>query len=141
MHLMCAVVLIGLLVWSSTDKAQAYLWRCHTPAGDIWTDQAGHSGDCEEYDPVFNPAAALPQGKSLIPQLRQPPSEPPSVLVAPPPPFYPWASYDPWFRPYPYAPYYFYPYYPAYRPYYGAGLFLGPPPLMFHFGGSRWRRF
>ena len=40
------------------SPASAYVWRCHTPNGDVWTSQPPQYGDCEEYDGTFNPGAA-----------------------------------------------------------------------------------
>jgi hypothetical protein len=57
-RLTLAILAIGLLVIAS--PASAYVWRCHTPNGDVWTGQPPQSGDCEEFDGTFNPSAAPP---------------------------------------------------------------------------------
>jgi hypothetical protein len=134
-RLTLAILAIGLLVIVS--PASAYVWRCHTPNGDVWTGQPPQSGDCEEFDGIFNPNAALPVAPPVqyAPQYAPPPPPPPA------PPVYAY--------PYPYpVPY---PYYPSPRYYYGGpGLYLGLPPFVFdfrfgghghggHFRGHRWR--
>src|SRR5437899_1297135 len=50
-RLALAILAIGLFL--SASPASAYVWRCHTPSGNVWTSQPPASGDCEEYDGVF----------------------------------------------------------------------------------------
>ena len=132
-RLTLAILAIGLLVIAS--PASAYVWRCHTPNGDVWIGQPPQSGDCEEFDGTFNSNAV-------------PPAAPP-VQYAPPPPPPPVPPVYAYPYPYPYpVPY---PYYPSPRYYYGGpGLYLGLPPFVFdfrfgghghggHFRGHRWR--
>src|SRR5437870_13766155 len=115
-RLTLGVLAIGLLLFAS--PASAYVWRCHTPNGDVWTSQPPQSGNCEEYDGTFNPNAA-PEAQPPVqyaPQYALPPQQPP-------PAYYPY--------PYPYpVPY---PYYPYPRYYGGPGLYLGLPPFIFDF--------
>ena len=131
-RLTVAILAIGLLVIAS--PASAYVWRCHTPNGDVWIGQPPQSGDCEEFDGTFNSNAV-------------PPAAPP-VQYAPPPPPPPVPPVYAYPYPYPYpVPY---PYYPSPRYYYGGpGLYLGLPPFVFdfrfgghghggHFRGHRW---
>jgi hypothetical protein len=139
-RLTLAVLAVGLLLLAS--PASAYVWRCHTPSGDVWTSQPPQYGDCEEYDGTFNPNAAPP----IVP----------SVEYAPPPPLPP--APPVYAYPYPYPVPVPYPYYPPPRRFYygGPGLYLGVPPLVFefrfgggghgrhgghggHFRGHRWR--
>ena len=54
------VALIGTSLFLFASPASAYVWKCHTPNGDVWTSQPAPSGDCEEYDDVYNPNAAPP---------------------------------------------------------------------------------
>ena len=139
-RLILAILAIGMLVMAS--PASAYVWRCHTPNGDVWTGQPPQSGECEEFDGTFNPNAAPPAAPPVqytTPQYAPPPPPPP----APPVYAYPY--------PYPYpVPYAYYP--PVPRYYGGPGLYLGLglPPFVFdfrfgghghggHFGGHRWR--
>lgn len=148
-RLTVALLTLGLLLL--TSPASAYVWRCNTPNGYVWTSQPGQSGDCEEYDGTFNPSAAPPTMQSAPPQPTLPPAPqtlqsspvqyaPPLPLPAPPVYGYPY--------PYPYPAPYYYPYYPYYRGYYRSGVYLGVPPFVFgfglghgpHFGGHRFRR-
>lgn len=115
------IALLGTLLLLLASPAQAYVWRCYTPQGYIWTDQPQASGDCEEFDGIFNPSAAPPPAQSALPQA--PPSAvlppaPPPVVVAPPPYYYP----------------YYYPGYwgPTYGP--GVGVYIAPA-FVFRFGG------
>jgi hypothetical protein len=124
------------------NPAAAYVWRCHTPNGDVWTGQPPQSGDCEEYDGTFNPNAVQPTAPPV--QYAQPQYQP--QYAPPPPPSAPPAYTYPYPEPYP-VPYPYYPYPPRYY-YGGPGLYLGLPPFVFdfrfgghggHFGGHRWR--
>src|SRR5438309_1942361 len=74
-----AFLAIGLSLMST--PASAYVWRCHTPNGDVWTEQPPQSGDCEEYDGTFNRRAAPPSAQYIQPQYP-----PPQAQYAPPPP-------------------------------------------------------
>ena len=56
-RLILAILAIGLLVM--TSPASAYVWRCHTPNGDVWTGQPTSGGVCEEYDGSYIPNAYL----------------------------------------------------------------------------------
>jgi hypothetical protein len=115
----------------------AYVWRCHTPNGDVWlTDRTGYS-DCERYEGTFSPngVAQAPPSVQYPPPPAAPPA-PPSYAPYPYPP--PAASaYAPYPYPYPVpvpAPYYYPPaYYPYPRYYGGPGLYLGLPGLAFNF--------
>jgi hypothetical protein len=120
-RLTLGVLAIGLLLFAS--PASAYVWRCHTPNGDVWTSQPPQSGNCEEYDGTFNPNAA-PQAAPPVqyaPQQYEPQYAPPP----PPPPAYAY--------PYPYPYPVPYPYYPYPRYYGGPGPYLGLPPFIFDF--------
>ena len=121
-RIIVALLAVGLGLVSS--PASAYVWRCHTPNGDVWTEQPPQYGDCEEYDGTFNRNAAPPSAQYRQPQYAAPsapvlmPSNP--VQYAPPPPpgyGYPY-SYA---SPYPYAgpAFYPYPYYSTFYGYYG----------------------
>ena len=48
-------ILFGLFTPGISD---AYIWRCHTPQGDIWTEQPNGNADCQEYDGTYNPSTA-----------------------------------------------------------------------------------
>ena len=129
-RLTLGVLAIGLLLFAS--PASAYVWRCHTPNGDVWTSQPPQSGNCEEYDGTFNPNAA--------PEAAPPVQYAPQYAPSPPPP--PPAYAYPYPYPYP-VPYPYYPYPPRY--YGGPGLYLGLPPFVFDFRfgghgghGGRW---
>ena len=110
------LAIIGLLLFAS--PASAYVWRCHTPNGDVWTSQPPQSANCEEYDGTFNPNAA--------PEAQPPVQYAPQYAPPPPPP----PAYYPYPVPYP-VPYPYYPYPPRY--YGGPGLYLGLPPFIFDF--------
>ena len=111
-------VLVGLFAPGMSD---AYIWRCHTPRGDVWTEQPHGYNDCQEFDGTYNPSAAPPPAYNA-PSQPAPQTAPPTV-VAPPAPPYAYAPY-PYPYPYAYAPYY----YPA------PGLYIGPPLFSFRFG-------
>ena len=119
------------------SPASAYVWRCHTPNGDVWTSQPPQNGDCEEYAGTFNPGAAPPATPPV--QYAQPQYAPPHfVPPPPPPPAPPVVAYS-----YPYPVPYPFPVPPRYY-YGGRGLYLGVPPLIFDFrfgSGSRDFRF
>src|SRR5437870_7395974 len=131
-RLALAILAIGLFL--SASPASAYVWRCHTPNGDVWTSQAPQSGNCEEFDGTFNPKAAPPAAPpaqyQYPPQYAPPPPPPPAPVYGYPYP-YPYPAY-----PYP-VPYPYYPYPPRYY-FGGPGLYLGIPPLFFdfRFGGG-----
>lgn len=88
MYLVSAMALSLLFGLLSAEAAQAYVWHCHTPKGEIWTDHPEESWDCEEYDQIYNPSAAPPPGQSLAPPPAAPPSPPPYAWSYAP---YPWA--------------------------------------------------
>jgi hypothetical protein len=117
-RLTLAILATWLLMLGS--PASAYVWRCHTPNGDVWTSQPPQSGDCEEYDGTFNPGAAPPAA---------PPVEYAQVYAPPPPlpPAPPVVAYS-----YPYPVPYPVPVPPRYY-YGGPRLYLGVPPLIFDF--------
>jgi hypothetical protein len=136
------VVVAPVLSLVFITPASAYVWRCHTPNGDVWTDQAPQTGDCEEYDGVFNPKVAPQVQPTPAPQPAPPPvaqapvqvpSAPAPPVYYPPPPSYAYSYPYPYPYPVPYP--YAYPYYPRY---YGSGLYLGFPGLAFdfRFGGG-----
>jgi len=134
-RLTLGILAIGLLLFAS--PASAYVWRCHTPNGDVWTSQPPQSGNCEEYDGTFNPNVA-PQAAPPGQYAPQYAPEPQYAPAPPPPPAYAYPY------PYPYpVPYPYYPYPPRY--YGGPGLYLGLPPFVFDFRfgghgghGGRW---
>lgn len=105
--------LMGIVVFLLASPVSAYVWKCHTPNGDIWTSQPAPSDDCEEYDDVYNPNAAPPPTQSSHPQVSP-------QAVPPPPPYV--GSYLP-------APYYYNP------GYYGPGVYLAPPAFGYRYGG------
>jgi hypothetical protein len=118
------LAILAASLFMAASPASAYVWRCHTPSGDVWTSQPPQSGDCEEYDGTFNPSAVPPAAPPV--QYAQPQYAPPP----PPPPVYAYPYPTPYPVPVPY-PYYPYPRYPRY--YGGPGLYLGVPPLVFDF--------
>jgi hypothetical protein len=146
-RIIVALLAVGLGLVSSS--ASAYVWRCHTPNGDVWTEQPPQYGDCEEYDGTFNRNAAPPSAQYRQPQYAAPsapvlmPSNP--VQYAPPPPpgyGYPYTYASPY--PYSVPAFYPYPYYPSYPRYYGSpGLYLGFPGIFFdfRFGGGHFGHF
>ena len=136
LRLILGVLAIGLLLFAS--PASAYVWRCHTPNGDVWTSQPPQSGNCEEYDGTFNPNTA----PEAAPPVQYAPKYAPAPQYAPAPPPPPPAYAYPYPYPYP-VPYPYYPYPPRY--YGGPGLYLGLPPFVFDFRfgghgghGGRW---
>ena len=125
-------VLVGLL---SPQVSEAYIWRCQTPNGYIWTEQPSPNSDCQEFDGTYNPSAAPPQGYSQPSQPAPQPQAPPPMAMEPSPYVYPPYAYAPYaYAPYPY-PYYGYPYPPYY--YARPGVYLGVPffGFNFRFGG------
>ncbi|MEP6600818.1 MAG: hypothetical protein ABJB49_03295 [Nitrospirota bacterium] len=118
----------GLLLLLASPNANASVWRCHTPTGDVWTDQPQGYGDCEEFAGTYNPGAAPPTDPSPpvppAPEQVIPPPPPPTFYDSAPPPPYP-----PYYEPYSYYdPYYYSPY--------GPGVYLYPPWFGFRFGHS-----
>lgn len=113
------IALFGTLLLLFAGPADAYVWKCHTPTGDVWTSQPAPSGDCEEYDDVYNPSAAPPATQSPPPQIAP-------QTFPPPPPYV--GSYLP-------APYYYSP------GYYGPGVYLAPPAFGYRYGGYYGRRY
>ena len=116
-RLTCA--LLGIMLFLFASPVYAYVWKCHTPNGDIWTSQPAPSGDCEEYDDAYNPRAAPPATQSPSPQIIP-------QTVPPPPPYV--GSYLP-------SPYYYNP------GYYGPGVYLAPPAFGYRYGGFYGRRY
>jgi hypothetical protein len=116
------IALFGTMLLLLISPSHAYVWKCHTPTGDIWTSQPAPSGDCEEYDDVYNPSAAAPPGQPPPPQMAPYPPPPPypAYPVPPPPPYI--GSYLP-------APYYYNP------GYYGPGVYLVPPAFGYRYRG------
>ena len=121
------IVTVVLVLWASFP-AHAYLWKCHTPQGDIWTSQPNASDDCEEYDEQYNPSAApvaTPSPSQPVP--TQPLAAPPVVAAPVTPP--------PYVGTYLYPPYYYAP------GYYGPGAVIVRPPFGYPYGhryGGRW---
>ena len=112
-------VLFGVgLVVVAASPASAAVWRCHTPTGDVWTNQPEGYGDCEEFAGTYYPSAEPPAYPSppvpSVPEQVMPP--PPPVYESAPPPLYP--PYD--------DPFYYSPYVP--------GVYLYPPWFGFRFG-------
>lgn len=116
------VALIGTSLFLFASPASAYVWKCHTPNGDVWTSQPAPSGDCEEYDDVYNPNAAPPPTTTQSP----PPPQIVPQAVPPPPPYV--GTVLP-------APYYYSP------GYYGPGVYLAPPAYGYRYGGFYGRRY
>jgi hypothetical protein len=112
----CGTVLLLL-----PHPAEAYVWKCHTPNGDVWTSQPAPSGDCEEYDDVYNPSAVPPPAAT-----QSPPPQIAPQAVPPPPPYV--GTVLP-------APYYYTP------GYYGPGVYLVPPAYGYRYGGFYGRRY
>ena len=133
------VALLAVALFLVSSPASAYVWRCHTPNGYVWTEQPPQNGDCEEYDGTFNRRAAPPGAQYMQPQYAAPQVQ----YAAPPPPpgyGYPYT----YASPYPYPAPYPYPSYPSYGGYYGSpGLYLGFPGLFFdfRFGGGHFGHF
>jgi hypothetical protein len=113
------VALFGTVLFLVANPAYAYVWKCHTPNGDIWTSQPAASDDCVEYDDKYNPNAAPPATQSPPPQIA------PEVAPAPPPYV---GAYLP-------APYYYNP------GYYGPGVYLAPPAFGYRYRGFYGRRY
>lgn len=130
LHIAFLAIVIVLLA----SPTQAYVWRCQSSHGAIWTDQRAVTDDCEEYDSLYNPSAAPEAVREASPRFASVQTAPvqnaalqiaplpgPPIVVLPPPP--------------PYPPYYYaypYPYYAPYAP--GLGLYLYPPAFLFGFG-------
>src|SRR5262249_28213252 len=108
--------LMMLLVFWGSPPVSAYVWKCHTPQGDIWTSQPNASDDCEEYDDQYNPSAAPPATPS------------PSSPAAPPPVVPPPVAPPPYIGTYLYPPYYYAP------GYYGPGAVIVRPPFGYPYG-------
>lgn len=91
------IALFGTLLLLFAGPADAYVWKCHTPTGDVWTSQPAPSGDCEEYDDVYNPSAAPPATQSPPPQIAPQtfPPPPPYVGSYLPAPYIALATMDP----------------------------------------------
>ncbi len=115
-----AIAVFGTVLVLLANPANAYIWKCHTPQGDIWTSQPRPSDDCEEYDAQFNPSAAPP------PATQSPPPQVAPQSVPPPPPYV--GTYFP-------APYYYSP------GYYGPGVYLAPPAFGYRYGGYYGKRY
>lgn len=127
MYILAAVLVSVVVGVFAPDVSHAYIWRCNTPQGYVWTEQPNQYGDCEEFDGTYNPSAAPPPG--YIPPSQAAPQQqpaPPAVVLPPPP--YAYAPYPYAYYPYPYAPYYYYS-----RP----GVYFGAPffGFQFRFGG------
>jgi hypothetical protein len=115
------IALIGISLFLFANSAFAYVWKCHTPNGDVWTSQPAPSGDSEEYDDVYNPNAAPPPTT-----MQSPPPQIVPQAVPPPPPYV--GTVLP-------APYYYSP------GYYGPGVYLAPPAYGYRYGGFYGRRY
>lgn len=59
------MALCGTVLLLLAHPAEAYIWKCHTPNGDIWTSQPAPYGDCEEYDDVYNRVQHHPPPRSV----------------------------------------------------------------------------
>lgn len=115
--------ILGTVLLLLTSPASAYVWKCHTPQGDIWTSEPKVSDDCEEFDDQYNPSAAPPITQSVPPPVAAPPV--PAAPVVPPP----------YVGSYLYPPYYYAP------GYYGPGAVIIRPPFGYPHGlryGGRW---
>src|SRR5512132_1533584 len=87
-------VLFGVgLVVVAASPASAAVWRCHTPTGDIWTNQPEGYSDCEEFAGTYYPSTEPPAYPSppvpSAPEQVMPPPPPPPVYESAPPPLYP----------------------------------------------------
>ncbi|HJT21943.1 MAG TPA: hypothetical protein VJ746_15805 [Nitrospira sp.] len=119
------IILTVFLLLGQSDPASAYVWKCHTPQGDIWTSQPKPSDDCEEYDDAYNPSAVPPATQV---------SPPPAAVAVPPVAVAPVAP-PPYVGTYLYPPYYYAP------GYYGPGAVIIRPPFGHPYGhgyGGRW---
>ena len=105
--------MLGILFLWGSHPASAYVWKCTTPQGDIWTSQPNPSDDCQEYDEQYNPDAAPPVTSS-----PQSAAVPPVVTTPAPPPYVGAYVYPPYYPPYYYAP-----------GYYGPGVVIIRPPF------------
>ena len=108
------ITMLGILFLWGSHPASAYVWKCRTPQGDIWTNQPNPSDDCQEYDEQYNPDAAPPV-PSTPPQSAP---VPPVVTTPAPPPYVGAYVYPPYYPPYYYAP-----------GYYGPGVVIIRPPF------------
>jgi len=115
-----ALILIGTMLLLMVSSVHAYVWKCHTPNGDVWTSEPAPSGDCEEYDDVYNPNGVPPGMQGSPPQV-------PPQMAPPPPPYI--GTYLP-------APYYYNPGY-----YYGPGVYFVPPAFGYRYGGYYGRHY
>lgn len=129
-RMMCAVFGLVLLLsfFLSVSPAPAYVWKCHTPQGDIWTSQPGPSDDCEEYDEQYNPGAAPPTTQTPLSSDALQSVQPLQVQSQPVPP-------PPYVGTYLYPPYYYGP------RFYGPGTYIMRPPFGYPRGwrGYGWR--
>jgi uncharacterized membrane protein YgcG len=154
-----AALVVGVLLVLAGAAAQAEVWRCHTPTGDVWTDDRSGYGDCEQFEGRFERKRTLapsenPAQPQTPPPVAQSPAAPPPppAVQAPaiaPPVYYPTPSYAdsvPYPVPYP-VPYAVpspsYPYYPGSFYFGSPGLYLGVPGIVFdfRFGGGHFRHF
>jgi hypothetical protein len=117
------IAVLGTLLLLLASPVSAYVWKCHTPQGDVLTSQPGPDDDCvEEYGDGYNAGAAPPAMQSPPPQVAPQPVPPP-----------------PYVGTYLYPPYY---YAPGYSGYYGPGAYIFRPPFGYPYGGrgygGRW---
>jgi hypothetical protein len=110
--------LLIVMLWGG-HPASAYVWKCQTPQGDVWTNEPNPSDNCQEYDPQYNPSAAPPDASPVSG----------SVVVPVPIP----VPAIPYVAPYVYPPYY---------GYYGPPAVIIRPPFFGYphgrFYGGHW---
>jgi len=122
----CTLVMV--MLWGS-HPVSAYVWKCQTPQGEMWTSEPNSSDDCQEYDAQYNPSSAPPVTSTS-------PSPVSGSVVVPVPVPVPAPFYG---EPYVYPPYYA----PGYGYYYGPPAVIIRPPFFGYphgrFYGGHWR--
>jgi len=115
-RMVVTITMLGIFLLWGSHPASAYVWKCHTPQGDIWTSQPAASDDCEEYDETYNPTAAPPPAAPAASVTASGQVIVPAPVPVPAP------------GPYVYAPYYYAP------GYYGLGAVIIRPPFGYRYG-------
>ena len=132
-RLAVTITMVGVLVLLGSHPVSAYVWKCTTPQGEIWTSLPSPSDDCQEYDEQYNSSAVPPVASSLPPST----AFPPVVTVPTPSPYVGTYVYPPYYPPYYYAPGYSGPGAVIIRPLFGyphRGFYGG------HWHGGHFRR-